>query len=168
MKARLAIVLAMVFVLAACSAAHAADPLPPAEIQMAEVTVYFLDEAKFATGTEPYEVGVIREIHPDGNLPFLALQAYFSGPTEEEKSSGLAQVLSGCTGFSDLTIQDGIARVYLTGPCTSGGSTYTIAGPVMKTLRQFDDIDFVKLYDSDGVTEIPEGPSDSIPFVLEP
>ena len=135
---------------------------------MAEVTVYFLDEAKFAIGEEPYEVGVIREIHPDAFLPRLALQAYFDGSTEEESAQGLVQVLSGCTGFSDFWIEEGVAHVYLTGPCTSGGSTYTIAGPITKTLKQFDEIEYVKIYDAEGVTEEPDGQSDSIPFVLEP
>jgi hypothetical protein len=85
-----------------------------------------------------------------------------------EAVQGLATILSGCTGFSSLTIENGIARVYLEGPCTSGGSTYTIAGPIMKTLLKFEEIDYLKLYDAQGVTEEPSGPSNSIPFVLEP
>ena len=145
MKAYLVIVLTMILFLAACTAPPPAETLPAPTIEMAEVMIYFLDEAQFAIGAEPYEVGVIREFHPDANLPHLALESYFAGPTEEEESRGLVQVLSGCKGFSSLSIQDGIAHVYLTGPCTSGGSTYTIAGPVMKILRQFDGIDFVKL-----------------------
>ena len=152
----------------ACTSPPPAETLDPPTIELAEVTVYFHDEAKYAIGKEPYEVGVIRKIHPDAFLPRLALQAYFDGPTEEESAQGLVQVLSGCTGFSDFRVEEGVAHVYLTGPCTSGGSTYTIAGPVIKTLQQFDEIEFVKIYDADGVTEEPIGQSDSIPFVLEP
>ncbi len=138
------------------------------DIEMTEVTVHFFSEERFAVGTEPYEVGVPRQIHPDANLPYLTLQAYFDGPTDLEAAQGLSTMLSGCTGFSSMTIEDGIARVYLEGPCTSGGSTYTIASPIMKTLLQFEEIDYVKLYDASGVTEEPSGPSNSIPFVLEP
>lgn len=138
------------------------------DVEMADVTIYFFDENRFAVGTEPYEVGVTRQFHPDANLPYLALQAYFDGPTDSEAAQGLSTILSGCTGFSSLTIEDGIARVYLEGPCTSGGSTYTIASPIMKTLLGFDEIEYVKIYDANGATEMPSGPSNSIPFVLEP
>ena len=154
------------------SCSTAATPASPTaevpDIEMAEVTVYFFSEERFAAGTEPYEVGVPREIHPDANLPYLALQAYFDGPTELEAAQGLSAILSGCIGFSSLEIENGIARVYLEGSCSSGGSTYTIAGPIMKTLLKFEEIDYVKLYDASGVTEEPSGPSNSIPIVLEP
>lgn len=170
MKTRSLIISMLVLALAACTAPPPDETDTPdvPKVEMAEVTIYFMDEARFSVGTEPYEVGVIREFHPDAFLPRLALQAYFDGPTEEEAAQGLAQILSGCTGFSDLQVEDGIARVYLTGPCSSGGSTYTIAAPIMKTLKQFDEIEYIKIYDADGGTEEPFGPSDSIPFSLEP
>jgi len=65
-------------------------------------------------------------------------------------------------------IADGIARVYLTGPCSSGGATYTVAQPILRNLLQFEEIRYVKIYDAEGVTEEPEGPSNSIPPCLEP
>jgi hypothetical protein len=154
--------------MSACAAPLPVEKLEPPSIEMAEVMIYFLDDARFASGSEPYEVGVIREIHPDAFLPRLAIQAFFDGPTGEESGQGLVSVLSNCTGFSDFRIEDSVAHVYLTGPCSSGGSTYTIAQPLMKTLKQFDEIDFVKLYSADGNTEEPAGRSDSIPFELEP
>ena len=142
--------------------------ISPPEIKMAEILVYFLDEAQFAVGQEPYEVEVIRQVHPDAFLPRMALQAYFDGPTEEEYSQGLRAVLSGCTGFSEFSIQDEIAMVKLTGPCTSGGSTYTLAQPIIKTLLQFPEIRYVKIFDGAGNTEEPFGRVNSIPEVLEP
>lgn len=157
--------------LGGCSSSSTPSPTESVsvpDVEMTEVTVYFFSEERFAVGTEPYEVGVLRQIHPDANLPYLALEAYFEGPTELEAAQGLSAILSGCTGFSSFTIESGIARVFLEGPCASGGSTYTIAGPVMKTLLQFDEIDYVKLYDASGATGEPSGPSNSIPFVLEP
>jgi hypothetical protein len=147
---------------------QAEETVEPQSIQMAEVEVYFLDEARYAAGTEPYEEAVIREIHPDAFLPRLALQAYFDGPTSEEYEQGLRSVLSGCTGFSNFRIEDDIAHVYLEGPCASNGSTYTIANPIMLILKQFDEINVVKIYDAEGNTAVPDGKSDSIPFSLEP
>jgi hypothetical protein len=38
----------------------------------------------------------------------------------------------------------------------------------MKNLLQFEEIDYVKIYDAEGETEVPEGRSSSIPFCLEP
>ena len=70
--------------------------------------------------------------------------------------------------YADLTIADGIARVRLTGGCSSGGSTVSIAGSIMPTLRQFDSVDWVKIYDPAGTTEVPTGYVDSIPECLEP
>lgn len=137
-------------------------------VEMVTVTVYFFDQERFIVGTEPYEVGVPRQLHPDANLPYLTLQAYFDGPTEVEAAQGLYTLTNGCTGFSSLTVEDGIARVYLEGPCNSGGSAYTIATPIIKTLLQFEEISYVKLYDANGITEEPSGPSNSIPFILEP
>ncbi|MBN2044204.1 MAG: GerMN domain-containing protein [Anaerolineales bacterium] len=158
----------LVVICAACTTApEEAIPASP-EIEMVQVMIYFQDEAKFAVGTEPYEVGVIREFHPDAFIPRLALQAYFDGPTPEEYNQGLRAVLSNCTGFSDLLIEDSVAHVTLTGPCNSGGSTYTLAGPIFLTLKQFEEIEYVKLYNAEGNTEEPEGRSDSIPFELEP
>ena len=162
------------FILYLLSACGSAQPTPtPAElepptIEMAEVLVYFVDESRFAVGTEPYEVPVVRQIHPDAFLPRLAVQAYFDGPTEEEQAQSLVAVLSGCTGIKDFSILEGVAHVVLDGPCSSNGSTLTIAGPLMKTLRQFEEIDYIKLYDAQGQTGQPFGATDSIPFVLEP
>jgi Fe-S cluster biogenesis protein NfuA len=103
------------------------------------------------------------------NLPEAVLTEFFRGPTAEEAEQGLAAITSGATGFQALRIdEDGVAYVTLEGPCSSMGATYTIAQPLMKNLRQFPDIDYVKIYDAEGQTGQPEGLSDSIPFCLEP
>jgi hypothetical protein len=44
----------------------------------------------------------------------------------------------------------------------------TIAGEIMPTLRQFADVDHVKILAPDGTTENPTGHTDSIPECLEP
>jgi hypothetical protein len=133
-----------------------------------EVAVYFTDFEAYASATPPYEVPVTRLVPGDANLPEAALTEFFAGPTPEEEAQGLAAVTSGATGFSALEIQDGVARVYLTGSCNSGGATYTISCPIFANLLQFDEIEYVKIYDENGETEVPVGASNSIPFCLEP
>jgi hypothetical protein len=65
-----------------------------------------------------------------------------------------------------LEISDGIARLYLTGRCAAR-LDFTIAQPLVATL-QFPYIRYVKIYDENGNTEIPDGPINSIPGCLEP
>jgi hypothetical protein len=141
--------------------------LPPTPLDVT-ITVYFMDVARFNVGTEPYEAGVTRTIPMPSSLPEAVLTQLFLGPTDAEKAQGLALVLSGTTGFSNLKIEDGIARVYLTGTCNSQGSTYTIANLIDANLQQFPEIQWVKIYDQNGETETPDGQSGSIPFCLEP
>ncbi len=180
-------VLALAVLLAACTAAPAAPAAPPAaptavpttapEAMVpptepppaaATVQVYFTDSNRYATGTPPFEVAVARPLPAGANPPEVALAAFFQGPTDEEKAQGLEAITSGFTGVSRLEIRAGVAHVYLAGPCRSNGATYTVAQPLIATLRQFPDIRFVKLYDADGVTTDPAGESNSIPPCLEP
>jgi Fe-S cluster biogenesis protein NfuA len=103
------------------------------------------------------------------NLPKFVLDEYFKGPGLTEKNTyGWIALYSGATGYSKLDVTDGVARVYLTGQCNSGGSTFTISSPIMAMLKQFPSIQFVKIYDQNGNTEVPDGASDSIPACLEP
>jgi hypothetical protein len=138
-------------------------PLPPVTL-----TVYFTNMPRYQVGTEPYETAVERVVPAPVSLPQAVLEQLFLGPTEAEKALGLNVVLSGTTGFSNLSIEDGIARVYLTGECASKGATYTIANLIEANLRQFPEIQWVKIYDQNNETETPDGQSGSIPFCLEP
>jgi hypothetical protein len=132
------------------------------------LTVYFTNMNRYAVGTEPYEDAVTRTVARSGSLPEMVLEQLFLGPTPQEKAQGLDVVLSGTTGFSELTIEDGVARVYLTGKCNSGGATYTISNLIFANLAQFPEIRWVKIYDENGETETPEGQTSSIPICLEP
>ena len=132
------------------------------------VTVYFTNINRYAVGTEPYEDPVTRTVPLDDSLPQTVLAQLFLGPTPAEKAQGLDVVLSGSTGFSKLLIEDGVARVYLTGKCSSGGATYTISNLIFANLAQFPEIRWIKIYDENGETETPDGQSSSIPFCLEP
>ena len=129
--------------------------------------VHLLDVADYAAGREPYTETVLRRVPaltPAGGV----LHHLFAGPTAAERAAGLAVVRSGATGFRGLTISDGVARLQLTGGCRSGGSTFTVADLVMPTLKQFDTVDVVKIYDPQGRTASPTGRTDSIPACLEP
>ena len=132
------------------------------------LTIYFTDVARYQVGTEPYEAAVTRHLPAPASLPKAVLTQLFLGPTEAEKAHGLSVTLSGTTGFSNLTIENGIARVYLTGTCASQGATYTIANLIFANLKQFQEIQWIKIYDQNNETETPDGPSGSIPFCLEP
>jgi hypothetical protein len=133
-----------------------------------ELTVYFLDNARYAVGEEPYEVGVTREALASQFHPEVVLEEFYLGPNLEEQAQELMAVYSGSTGFQSLVVQDGVAHVYLAGQCNSGGATYTVAQLLAVNLKQFDAIEYVKIYDENGETEVPAGLSDSIPFCLEP
>ena len=131
------------------------------------VHVWFLDQNHAATGEEPLYVPVDRRVDPPA-LAGGALDALFAGPTATEQAAGLRLVTSGATGYTRLHIEDGIAYVTLEGGCASSGSTMTVAGEIMPTLRQFASVDYVKIFAPDGSTERPSGSVDSIPFCLEP
>ena len=132
-----------------------------------QVRDYFLDTQRFATGRAPYTHAVYRPVIWPATT-FGAMQRLFAGPTQAELASGLRFVNSGATGFKNLTIRDGVARVQLTGRISGGGSTFTIANEITATLKQFPSVHWVKIYDQFGHTERPFGHSDSIPFSLEP
>ena len=129
--------------------------------------VYFENLPRFSMGTQPYVTAVLRPVLP-GAPAVGVMDRLFSGPTEAEYASGLRLQSSRATGFAGLSITDLVARLRLTGGCSSGGSTFTIADEIYPTLGQFAAVDFVKIYDPAGHTERPSGRNDSIPLCLEP
>lgn len=129
--------------------------------------VYFVDADNVASGTEPFFVPVLRPVRPPSPATGV-MDRLFAGPLRLERADGLRLVRSRAKGFAGLTIADGSARVRLTGGCDSGGSTVTVAGELMPTLRQFSTVDWVKILDPAGNTEDPDGNTDSIPTCLEP
>jgi hypothetical protein len=137
-------------------------------IPMMTITVYFTDNNAYLAATPPYEVGVQRTVPFTYGVARAVLTEFFNGPTPAEAASGLVLITNGVTGFSNITINDTIARVYLTGNCNSEGATYTIANPLYANLIQFDSVSYVKIYDQNGNTGQPTGYTNSIPACLEP
>ena len=129
--------------------------------------VWFVDREAVADGTSPYVVPVNRRV-PAAAPAAAVLHSLFAGPTPGETAAGLRLVRSRAWGFDQLSITGGVARVRLTRGCGSGGSTITVANEIVPTLKQFPSVDWVKIYGPGGHTENPTGPSDSIPFCLEP
>jgi hypothetical protein len=161
-------VLALALAIVACCSPCTPPLTAPVSSEAVIQNVYFTDMVRYEAGTEPYETQVARSVPSPASLPEATLTQLFLGPTDAEKTQGLSIILSGTTGFSKFTIDNGIARVYLTGTCNSHGSTYTIANLIFANLKQFPEIKWIKMYDQNGETEIPEGPNNSIPFCLEP
>jgi|WetSurMetagenome_2_1015567.scaffolds.fasta_scaffold129137_2 hypothetical protein len=153
-----------------CGCSFVAPSLPTVTPTPASVTVdvYFTYLPNFQVGTEPYEKAVSRSVLSNVSLPEAVLTQLFQGPTPDEKAQGLDVFRNGATGFSRFALDSGIARVYLTGQCSSGGAAYTIANLINANLVQFPEIKWVKIYDENGETELPDGESGSIPFCLEP
>ena len=154
--------------LVGCNGSTPAAMVETAVNPTVNLTVYFTDMPRYQVGTEPYETAVTRTVTAPPTLPNAVLTQLFLGPTQAEKDQGLAVVLSGTTGFTNLTVENGVARIYLSGMCASQGATYTIANLIFANLKQFPEIKWIKIYDQNGETETPDGQISSIPFCLEP
>lgn len=112
-KGILAALLALVaLVVIACATP---TPISPPTVGTQEITIYFLDENKFASGETPFEVPVTRTIHEDANPIMAVMAAYFEGPIPSEEEQGLVALYHGFTGVRDLRIEGDTAYVYLEG-----------------------------------------------------
>lgn len=132
-----------------------------------ERQVWFFDRDRFVDNREPFFVPVTRLVRP-GAPATGVLDRLFAGPLPRERARGLRLLRSGATGYDDLTVAGGVADLRLTGRCSSRGSTVTIAGEVLPTLKQFATVQRVVLRDAQGSTLDPDGPGDSTPECLEP
>jgi hypothetical protein len=133
-----------------------------------EVSVYFTDNERLIAGQLPYEVAVKRFVPTSKNIVNAVLDEFFKGPTSVERNQGLALISNGFTGYSDIVLANGGVHVYLTGSCQSNGTLYNITRPLMLSLKQFPEIQFVKIYDQFGHTREPAARVDSIPACLDP
>ena len=129
--------------------------------------VFFFNRDNFVDNVDPFFSSVLRPVRPSSPATGV-MDRLFAGPLASEKADGLRLLRSHARGFADLVIADGVARVRLTGGCNSDGSTVSVAGEIMPTLRQFANVDQVKIFDPSGSTESPTGHTDSIPACLEP
>lgn len=133
-----------------------------------EFTVTFADSNQLAAGDIPF-VEVLRSETGPVILPAVVLNRLFDGPSEDEKASGVVLISSGFTRVRRLDIANGVARIYLKGVCRPGGSHYTIADLILRSMEQFrGQIRTIKIYDENGKTRYPTGALDSAPRCLYP
>lgn len=133
-----------------------------------EIDVYFTDNERLITGQLPYEVAVKRFVPTSKNIVNAVLDEFFKGPSSVERNQGLALVSNGFTGYSRVEFANRGVHVYLVGNCQSNGTLYNITRPLMLSLKQFPEIQFVKIYDQFGHTRAPAARVDSIPACLDP
>lgn len=129
--------------------------------------VWFLNQKRYLANKLPFFTPVIRPVRSDARAVGL-MDRIFAGPLPAEHRAGLRLLRSRASGWTDLTIARRVARVQLVGGCSSGGSTVTVAGEIMPTLRQLKAVDWIKIYDPEGTTLTPRGHVDSVPECLEP
>ncbi len=133
-----------------------------------QIQVYFTDNDRLIAGQLPYEVPVTRFVSTSKNVVHSVLDEFFKGPSDVERNQGLAVVPNGFTGYSKVELLNGGVHVYLTGNCRSNGTLYNITYALMASLKQFPEIQFVKIYDQFGYTREPAARVDSVPACLDP
>ena len=132
------------------------------------IQVYFVNKFRYENNLPPFEVAGKRWARSN-MLPQSALNEYFKGPGATERFSyGWIALYNGFTGYSRLEIRQGVAHVYLVGACAPDERAFNIADLITLNLKQFPEIQFVKIYDENGNTQTPDGLSDSIPACLQP
>jgi murein DD-endopeptidase MepM/ murein hydrolase activator NlpD len=142
--------------------------IPTATPTYTLIKVYFVNKFRYENNLPPFEVAGKRWVRSN-MLPQSALNEYFKGPGSTERFSfGWIALYNGFTGYSRLEIRDGVAHVFLMGTCTPEGRDFTIANLIILNLKQFPEIQFVKIYDENGGTQNPDGLNDSIPACLQP
>ena len=96
------------------------------------------------------------------------LDEFFKGPSDVERNRGLAVISNGFTGYDRIEFANGGVHVYLEGACQSNSTLYTIEQPLMLNLKQFPEVQFVKIYDQFGNTRQPAARVDSVPACIDP
>jgi hypothetical protein len=133
-----------------------------------QISVYFTDNDRLIAGQLPYEVPVRRFVSTSKDRVQATLDEFFKGPSDVERNQGLAVISNGFTGYSKVQSANGGVYVYLTGTCLSNGTLYNITRPLMASLKQIPEVQFVKIYDQFGYTREPAARLDSIPACLDP
>jgi len=132
------------------------------------IDLYFVNKFRYTNNLPPFEVAGVRYVHSNNVYPAL-LDEYFKGPGATEKFTyGWINLTNGFTGYSRFEFINGVAHIYLKGTCDRAGATYTIANLLTRNLKQFPEVQFVKIYNENGSTQSPIGFVDSIPACLQP
>lgn len=131
------------------------------------MNVYFVSRFRLENNLPPFERAGRRWVRSN-NLITGVLDEYFKGPGSTELYSfGWIAIYDGFTGYSRVEVTNGVARVYLTGSCAPANPNYNIGDILTYNLKQFPEIQYVKIYDENGVTSDPFGLNDSVPACLQ-
>jgi hypothetical protein len=136
--------------------------LPPVTI-----SIYFTNTQQSGSQKPPFNQAVSRTIPASADRIASALDAYFRGPTTDELGHGLVAFRSGFVSYRRFNLTDAVLTVYLAGNCQPNGTGYSIAQPLIATLKQFPGVLHVKIYDEYDHTRDPFGPIDSWPACLD-
>jgi hypothetical protein len=117
--------------------------------------------------TPPFNEPVARQVSGSGSPIDGVLLEYFNGPDAAEKARGLIGLYNGFTGYRRAELVNGMLGIYLEGNCQPNGTSYSIAQPLIDTLKQFPGVRFVKIYDEYDHTGDPLSNADSWPTCLD-
>jgi len=147
-----------------------APPTAPPTLTFTPVPVtldVYFTTTRASGATAPAEEAVRRQIPGTSDTLRAALDQYFAGPTVEEQNRGLVLIRDGFAGYRKAEFRDGVVSVYLAGTCAPSGNGYSLAKPLIATLRQFPGVLYVKLYDAYDHTGNPLSAADSWPACLD-
>jgi len=132
-----------------------------------KVSVSFTNTQPSGGRTAPFNEAVARQVSGSASPIDGVLSEYFNGPDAAEKARGLIGLYNGFTGYRRTELVNGIVGIYLEGNCQPNGASYTIAQPLIDTMKQFPGVRFVKIYDEYDHTRDPLGNADSWPVCLD-
>jgi hypothetical protein len=133
-----------------------------------KITLYYTDNKRLIAGLLPYEVAVKRFVPTSKHIVTAVLDEFFKGPGDVERNRGLTMINNGFTGYRKVEFLNGGVYVHLAGSCQSNGTLYNITRPLIISLKELPDVQFVKVYDQFGHTREPAARQDSIPACLDP
>lgn len=150
------VVLALAFGLAACGEDTPAEPVPTGSVTVTAtpsdepsaaqdgdmtVSVYLLRGEKLGVAH--------REVPASKAVATAAMEALLEGPDSREKGAGLTTTIPAGTTLNGVTIEDGTARVDLSGEFASGGGSLSMearVAQVVYTLTQFRTVERVDFW----------------------
>lgn len=138
---------------------------PPATVtpEWTLVKVFFSDNK-----IPPSAVNGVRYVKTSPFMGAAVLTEYFKGPGYTEYYTyGWRGIFNGFTGYNKVELLGTTAHVYLRGACVSSGSDFNIADLITINLKQFQNVQAVKIYDQSGATRDPNGTGDSEPICLD-
>lgn len=142
------------------------SPTLTATLMPVAMDIYFTNSRAGSATAAPIEP-VRRQIAGTHDVMAAALDQYFAGPTVEEQNRGLQLTRNGFAGYRKVEVANGMVAVYLAGNCVPSGTGYSLAQPLIATLKQFPGVLYVKLYDAYDHTGNALSAADSWPTCLD-